>query len=163
MYIARYPTASKVAARAVRGGFSGDYISKTAAELWNVEKTSIKNPSHYIHPLRLRHPLGRIRLLHSPHRRRGISTTDEPPISLWQTILPITMETNGDVSEAVKPNGEQSENEKKRQIEVSNEEDPATKRARVGNGDEVAANTEALQTETEVKPLAKGTAPVKPE
>ena len=74
------------------------------------------------------------------------------------------MESNGDITEAVKPNGEHIEHEKRRQTEVPDEEGPITKRAKVENVDETAANAEAVEAvETEVKPLAKGTAPVKPE
>lgn len=75
------------------------------------------------------------------------------------------MESNGHVTEAVKPNGEHPENEKKRQVEVPDaqepEPEPATKRARVEDGGEVAVNTETPKAE--VKPLPKGTAPIKPE
>lgn len=73
------------------------------------------------------------------------------------------MEINGHATEAVKPNGEHPENEKKRQIEIpdAQEPEPATKKARVEDGGEVSVNIETPKTE--VKPLPKGTAPIKPE
>lgn len=74
------------------------------------------------------------------------------------------MEPNGDITEAAKLNGGQPENEKKRQIDVPDEKEPSTKKARTGNADEVAVSTDAVETvEAEVKALAKGTAPVKQE
>jgi hypothetical protein len=73
------------------------------------------------------------------------------------------MEINGHATEAVKPNGEHPENEKKRQIEIPDAQEPvpATKRARVEDGGEVSVDIETPKTE--VKPLPKGTAPIKPE
>lgn len=73
------------------------------------------------------------------------------------------MESDGHVTEAVKPNSEHLENEKKRQIEAPDAQEPeqATKKARFENGSEVAVNTDTAKTE--VKPLPKGTAPIKPE
>lgn len=86
------------------------------------------------------------------------------------------MESNGNVIEAVKPNGEHIDSEKKRQTEVPGEDGPATKRVKIEDGDEVVASKEtaeaaeavqAVETaetaEAEVKSLPKGTAPVKPE
>lgn len=73
------------------------------------------------------------------------------------------MESNGNFTEDVKPIGEQPENEKKRQIDDPDTQEPeqATKKVKTEDGSEVAVDAETIKTE--VKHLPKGTAPIKPE
>lgn len=71
------------------------------------------------------------------------------------------MEANGQVTESAGLNGDDVSNEKKRPFERPDEE-PATKRARAENGS-VVSKTEVEAPEADVKPLPKGTAPVKQE
>lgn len=71
------------------------------------------------------------------------------------------MDANGEVTEALRLDGDEVGNDKKRHLERPDEE-PATKRARAENGS-VVAETEVEPPETNVKPLPKGTAPVKQE
>ena len=72
------------------------------------------------------------------------------------------MEANGEVTEPpVGLNGDEVNNEKKRLPERPDEE-PATKRAKAENGS-VVVRKEDDAPETDVKPLPKGTAPVKQE
>lgn len=72
------------------------------------------------------------------------------------------METKGKVTDPpVKLNGDEAGNEKKRLFD-SPDEEPATKRAKAENGSVVTRN-EDDPPEIDVKPLPKGTAPVKQE
>lgn len=72
------------------------------------------------------------------------------------------MEANGQVTDPpVRDNGDEGGNEKKRLLERPDEEH-ATKRAKAENGS-VVAKKEDGPPETDVKPLPKGTAPVKQE
>lgn len=72
------------------------------------------------------------------------------------------MEANREVTEPpVRLNGDEGDNERKRLPERPDEE-PATKRAKAEDGS-VVARKEDDPSETEIKPLPKGTAPVKQE
>ena len=72
------------------------------------------------------------------------------------------MEANGDVTDPpVRLNGDEGDNERKRLLERPDDE-PATKRAKAEDGSAVARN-EYEPHGTVVKPLPKGTAPVKQE
>lgn len=72
------------------------------------------------------------------------------------------MEANGQVTEPpVRLNGDEGDNERKRLPERPDEE-PATKRAKAENGS-VVERKEDAPLETDIKPVPKGTAPVKQE
>lgn len=72
------------------------------------------------------------------------------------------MEANGEVTDPpVRLNGDEGDNERKRLLE-SPDDQPATKRAKAENGSNVARKDDD-PPETDVKPLPKGTAPVRQE